>query len=381
MKKWYLYTINVLLDILKKHCLDSKIFDLFVVNNDGIYFKDEIFLSLNELYAVYLSLSLGLMVDEITINNEDYCSLKDGFDGPWINALIYKKLRSFPLIFNGINNDTCFKVIITHDIDRTTSLEPIAITNAFMHIVGFRKLPCISANSVLKKNEIMRYIEKMLIYECDNDIDSIYFMMSGPYSGRRFGTRTDIEWKVSKQIGSLIKDSGRIIGLHGSYGASDYNTYSLEKKRIEDILCVKINSHRNHYLRFNIEKFPDQIQKAGIEYDFSIGYNDNIGFRAGIAMPFSMYDACNECRSAVKSVPLLFMDTAIMGRVPMDYMGEIKKRLLDVKRVGGCVSLLFHPEVMIIDYRFWELYENIIQLCIDLGADLKLQKNNNYIML
>jgi len=43
---------------------------------------------------------------------------------------------------------------------------------------------------------------------------------------------------------------------------------------------------------------------------------------------------------------------------------------MHVKAVQGCVCLVFHPETFLIDSRAWPLFQNIVQMCRDIGADL-----------
>jgi hypothetical protein len=113
-----------------------------------------------------------------------------------------------------------------------------------------------------------------------------------------------------------------------------------------------------------------QLESAGIEFDFSVGFNSRIGFRAGCARAYRAFDLSCGRPSSVVSVPLLWMDSATWGQPDAIVLSRIRTHLEEVKAVDGCVSLVVHPERFLYDERFFSLFQSIVAVCEELGADL-----------
>lgn len=47
--------------------------------------------------------------------------------------------------------------------------------------------------------------------------------------------------------------------------------------------------------------------------------------------------------------------------------------LIQVKRVNGCVAILFHPETFLVARDTWTFFQDIVDWCQDAGADLSGQ--------
>ena len=99
---------------------------------------------------------------------------------------------------------------------------------------------------------------------------------------------------------SLIKQLGNTstIGIHPSY-ASNKNSkmIGIEKQRLEHILGKSVHHNRFHFLKFSLPKSYQQLLAYGISNDYSMGYADQIGFRAGTCTPFNFYDLENEVQT------------------------------------------------------------------------------------
>ena len=59
---------------------------------------------------------------------------------------------------------------------------------------------------------------------------------------------------------------------------------------LQTILGKEVISSRFHYIRLLMPKSYKDLVSAGISEDYSMGYPDEPGFRAGIARPFFFYD-------------------------------------------------------------------------------------------
>ncbi len=366
------YAANILLDWLDANGIKYDTPDLSNVYGDGLVIKGSRVVYPDELDRIFRSVSLFRerqtgMVDRL--GRFDERAIVWDISEPWVDNLAREIALDLDPFFESRESKR-FQVIITHDMDRTTPFEPFSILNSFGSASGIRKSPWWPIMTSLSPHAIIKTCERLLEYERSCGIGAYYFMMSGPFGFGRFSTRTDIRWGLSRELVMQIQQAGMNIGLHGSYGARDACTYKQEKDQLEEVIGHPILTHRNHYLRFDPEKIYSQLDTAGIAYDFSIGFGSKVGFRAGLGGIYRGFDFSKGHSSIVRSVPLLFMDSGFFAHDPEIYLHELRLSLLKVKKVSGCVSLLFHPEEFLIYPDGWAIFTRIINLCMELGADL-----------
>jgi len=326
------------------------------------------------------------MLDEIfrcaTLQRETESGLRDSLgrfpelivpwdiSKPWISLLASALLkRDSPTLDGRVPENGCFSVIITHDIDEVTGLEPTALVKTLLHTIGLHEMWPEFKLAMSAKKWIAN-LERLLQVEKDNKVGAYYFMLSGPYGLRRHSSRYDARWAQSKRIAQAISSAGMAVGLHGSYYAREEGSYATERAHLEEAIGKPVNCHRNHYLRFDAVRLWDELEGAGIQYDFSVGFSRRMGFRAGMATVYQAYSMTARRPSAVKAVPLLFSDGILHHG---DVRGAIKKLRLalgEVSRCRGCVCLLFHPEAFMIDDKIYAVFEEVLQICKDMGADM-----------
>jgi hypothetical protein len=104
---------------------------------------------------------------------------------------------------------------------------------------------------------------------------------------------------------------------------------------------------RFHYLRFSLPESYQILIEAGIKEDYSMGYVDRIGFRAGTCTPFYFYDLNNEKTSELKIIPFAYMDGVLNDK--LKYSPKLAKKIINelkenVKQVNGQFNSLWHNE-------------------------------------
>ncbi|HEY2954772.1 MAG TPA: polysaccharide deacetylase family protein [Candidatus Eisenbacteria bacterium] len=156
------------------------------------------------------------------------------------------------------------------------------------------------------------------------------------------GRRTTVAGLVRALAGR-----GFEIGLHGSYGSHlDASALAREKRQIEQVAGGPIAGVRQHFLRFEAARTWSAQQEAGFTCDSTLGYNEAIGFRAGIAAPFHPWDAGREGPMELLELPLTAMDGALFRAMKLDPAAAIVKAREHLDRVeaaGGLAVLLWHP--------------------------------------
>jgi hypothetical protein len=105
----------------------------------------------------------------------------------------------------------------------------------------------------------------------------------------------------------------------------------------------------------------------GICEDFSMGYHDEPGFRAGISRPFYFYNINTESVTEMKVFPFQVMDATLMQYKklgPMVAADLISKIMGEVKRAGGTFISIWH-NTSLLDNRAWhpwrEVFESVLK--------------------
>ena len=90
---------------------------------------------------------------------------------------------------------------------------------------------------------------------------------------------------VRRTVGDVVRtlaDEGFDVGLHGSYHAGlRPGALAAERETIERATGLRLKSTRQHLLHWDVRSTPHFQAQAGFSVDSSLGFNSNVGFRAG----------------------------------------------------------------------------------------------------
>ena len=163
-----------------------------------------------------------------------------------------------------------------------------------------------------------------------------------------------------------ISRRGWEIGLHPSwYSYNDIDELKRQKESLENALGYPIESVRQHFLHYDIRHTPRAHSEAGIKYDSSLGFSDNVGFRFGTCYPWRLYDLNAKEELPILEIPLIIQDVAMLhptkgmridASMAMSYVIQIAK---EVEKVGGVLTLSWHPNE-IINQNSWDLYKKVL---------------------
>lgn len=168
---------------------------------------------------------------------------------------------------------------------------------------------------------------------------------------------------LQKKLQHLIHE-GFEVGLHGSfYSATDEEKLSKEKTTLENAIGTDVQKVRQHWLRYEESKTP-YIHNNFFRYDSTLGWNDCMGFRSGIAGRYRPYDHNNQKPFDYMVTPQVIMDANIY-----DY-GADHSKALSIKAIelleglrqfkSAHISISWHQRVCNNDYRWHGLYEKIL---------------------
>ncbi|MDR2972539.1 MAG: polysaccharide deacetylase family protein [Bacteroidales bacterium] len=165
----------------------------------------------------------------------------------------------------------------------------------------------------------------------------IYFIPTAPFG--KYDKNISPNSNAFKELINRLKNFSEI-GIHPSYHSSRKTTLiEKEKKQLEVVLQTKVTKSRQHFLRF---RFPTTFQaliQAGITDDYSLGWHDEVGFRASIAVPYPFFDLEKNEETALMLHPLAFMDGIFSKAEEPVVLSELEE---EVKMLGGVLILLRH---------------------------------------
>ena len=184
---------------------------------------------------------------------------------------------------------------------------------------------------------------------------SFYFCAPSPaqrheYDARyRFGDRVDFE-RARGTVSSLLArlaERGWDVGLHGSYlSHRDGDDLARQRAQVEAASGRPAPGTRQHFLRFDVNRTWRAQEEAGFTYDSTLGYNEAPGFRAGIAAPFTPWDAGAGRAHRLLELPLTMMDGTLFRTLGLDgaqAAERVRQHLRTVEASGGLAVLLWHP--------------------------------------
>lgn len=156
-------------------------------------------------------------------------------------------------------------------------------------------------------------------------------------------------------------------GLHPSYyAAEDLSVIMKEANHLKTILGKEIVISRFHYLRLFIPQSYQYLQGAGITEDYSMGYPDEPGFRAGIARPFYFYDVSEDKQTGLKVVPFQVMDGTLYKYKNLDHESSkelILKLITETRKVGGLFVSIWH-NTSLLDNKEWQGWREVFEYMI-----------------
>ena len=198
------------------------------------------------------------------------------------------------------------------------------------------------------------YLEKL---HKDHNLNPIFFWLLGDYATYD----KNIDWD-NKNLQRLIRKIAAQyqVGIHPSYQSnSDFEILKKEIQRLETIVkdtappqysgfkTTKIS--RQHYLKLTFPETYRNLLAAGITEDYTMGYADDIGFRAGIATPYFWYDLEREQATNLKIHPFAFMEVTIkeyLNLSPEEALEQVRPLIEATKEVGGTLITLWHNSTL-----------------------------------
>jgi hypothetical protein len=274
-----------------------------------------------------------------------------------------------------------FAVCLTHDVDYITLNSPIIFRQIGTTLQHFLQRKGNSARSLIRCLKLSlkaafrlgagpeRFFEPWLEAEDRFGFRSTFFFFPDrasvyhPEDGIYYHYHDKVDfYGVCISTAQLMREldrQGWEVGLHGTFASfRDPVELRKQKKQLERCLQRPVVSIRQHCLQFDMHHTPISQNQAGFKYDTTFGFNRIIGFRNGLAMPFYHYNLKADAPLPILQIPLQVQDGALLREdnldlSPEEALARSRELIAKVEKIGGLVTLLWHPREAVRKYSGW----------------------------
>ncbi|WP_298760285.1 polysaccharide deacetylase family protein [uncultured Psychroserpens sp.] len=220
----------------------------------------------------------------------------------------------------------------------------------FMVLFGFKRDPYDTFKWIINKQK-------------QYDFKFIVFFLIGDYS--TYDKNISIN---KKKFVSLIKSIADYckVGLKASYfSLDDISILKKEKKKMEFVTNYELEATRNSFSKINLPTSYRNLIELEIKNDFTMGYLNHLGFRAGTCTPFLFYDLDYEMPTPLLINSFHCLDHALLKhQSQLDKAQELQRLIDTVKQVNGTFTPVFHNYCFGSDIRwkgFRKLFTQILK--------------------
>ena len=160
------------------------------------------------------------------------------------------------------------------------------------------------------------------------------------------------------------------IGLKTSYFALENNKIlKIEKHRMESIINTSLLASRHSFSKLNLPESYRNLVELEILEDYTMGYINEIGFRAGTCTPFFFYDLDYEIQTPLKINSYHVLDHALLKHQSLlDKKMVLQQITAEVKKVNGTFVPVFH------NYTFskigtWKHYKELFNTILNIDNE------------
>lgn len=220
----------------------------------------------------------------------------------------------------------------------------------YLVMAGFKRDPYDTFKWIINKQKTSKY-------------KFIVFFLIGDYS--TYDKNININ---KKKFMSLIKSVGDYcrVGLKVSYFAlQDLETLKKEKKKLESVINYELEASRNSFSKINLPESYRNLIELEIKEDYTMGYLNQLGFRAGTCTPFLFYDLDYEVQSPLLIHSFHCIDFALLKMQSyLDKKEELQRIINQVKQVNGTFTPVFHNYAFSDDER-WKGFRDLFTLILE----------------
>jgi len=159
-----------------------------------------------------------------------------------------------------------------------------------------------------------------------------------------------------------------VVGLHPSYKSNQQlGLLCEEKKRLEQILGKEVANTRQHFLKIEHKKTFVSLVGAGFTHDYSLGFADVVGFRAGLSRPFPWFNLRANRISELTLHPFAYMEVTLKDYLrlnPQEAKVLVEELWKEAVQYGGEFICLWHNET-IGDTGKWKGWREVLEFTLN----------------
>jgi len=261
-----------------------------------------------------------------------------------------------------------YAICLSHDVDlvseSVTPRQALRSMRLSLHgegAVRFARPAVRAARAVhngISRTPAAEALERCVDLEHEHDVTASYFftVYPGP-EGHRYDCTYELADACSFRgspttVADVVRKldrEGFEVGLHGSYNSAlVQERLAQEKHALGHATGLTITSVRQHFLHWDARVTPRLQSHAGLSADSTLGFNRNIGLRAGTSLPFRWFDVGRNEALDLVELPMLVGDVALLRADALELGLELAWETLAafigrISEIGGVATLVFHP--------------------------------------
>ena len=166
-----------------------------------------------------------------------------------------------------------------------------------------------------------------------------FFFRLGDSSDFKEGMNTKrLKFKLLVKFISDYKEVGLIFS---SETLADYEEVKKEKERMEEMTNRILLSSMNAHYMVNLPTIYRNLVELEVERDFTMVYENEVGFRAGTCTPFLFYDLDSETKTPLIIHPIALTTNAFEKKYESEINKTFKMLFDSVNKVNGTFSMVF----------------------------------------
>ncbi len=291
----------------------------------------------------------------------------------WLNMLKKVLAKQFPSI--QLKQSTA-AFVLSFDIDVAYAYQNRSLKRIAGGII--KKVFKFQFNDLIDQLLTLLHLKKDMydtfdyILNCIDQNKSLFFFNMGSYN--TYDKNPSYKNKTFRKVIQRIHTK-HITGLHPSY-ASNSNKKLIEKEKhwLEEIVNDKVVFNRQHYLKLQLPYTYRNLIENDMQHDFTIGYHDAYGFRAGTCKPFLFFDLEKNEATNLRLFPFAIME-GILNDVMKLSISEAKKIIIDLINVvaenNGVFIPLWHNSTLS-NKEHWKGWREVFECMLDEIKNRKL---------
>ena len=214
------------------------------------------------------------------------------------------------------------------------------------------------------------------ITKMENDLGGCSsFFFSAAHRVRRDPGYSPRSIRVQRGMAEIFQRGGSV-GLHGSIpSAVDGAMLAGERMALQRLCGSTVRSGRQHYLRFEGDRSWIALEASGLQYDSTLGFADEPGYRCGTSYPFHPYDSRTSTPHRFWEIPLILMDTVLFLESKLSLRAErawelVLSYLQEARSNRGCLTVNWHnSNVSVLDGTgYSDLYQRMLRWAAEHGG-------------